>query len=134
MIELDKSLSTLVDKLNELVASNSGDAINLALTMTKIDCIQGVCTMVLLAVLSVATYFVAAWACKKGIKIEAEAKKDWKHSDDSSNYYFVMAIFCAISIVLAFVALSMLTDVYMWIGLVDPKIALAKKIMLTVLK
>jgi len=134
MIELDKSLSTIVDKLNELVASNSGDAINLALTMTKMDCVQSIITMVMFAILSVVTYKCASYCLAKGMEEEAITKKERRYCDDSGSYYFIAGITGLFSAIFTLIALLMLTDVYMWIGLVDPKIALAKKIMLTVLK
>jgi presenilin-like A22 family membrane protease len=127
MVSTDKALAMVIDKLNELVTSNSTDAINIALELVRIDCIQSMTVTLATLVTSIGLWTLVY----KAYQWYLEAQKQDRWLDGWLLISGLVAIPASTASVVAIVSLC---NVYMWIGLFDPKIVLAKRIVDTVLK
>ena len=139
MDNIDKSIASVVDKLNELVSANAQDAVNLGLTVVKINCIQNLITGFLFLVVAVVIGYIAQRNLRAAFKHNKNNEENkWRPYDkgyiDPFHYGMIGVITAVITFIPGCIALFALTNVYNWIGLSEPKVVLAKAILDTVLK
>ena len=119
-MSIEFNVDQALAKLGELVSKHGPDAVNLAAQVVQVDALNRLTNLPFFAALSAATFMLARWFLKRADAIEDEY--------DRTGWHIGMAFSGGASVLTFIPAVWTLFDVWMWVALFNPKLALAHEV------
>lgn len=126
---MDKTYTAVeqfANKLEALAKQHGPDVWDFALTVARVDAAQSVVVGVACLIVAIVAYRLARTSFSRIHTITRE-KGEAYHNDEEIKWIFGATISSAVSIITGVISLITLADIWVWVGVIEPKLWLAKK-------